>query len=181
MKGMKKIVSVMLVLAMLAIFAAGCGGEGGYSFEDKLKGLSLEEKQTALVLSDATGKPGETVKVSAYLCHNPGICGYSFCMKQPEGFSVKNEQVTMKDNSYSYTKRDTDGNGINFAWTNLTACTDDRVIAECEMTIPSDAAAGEYEVQLIFRANYDMFYTVADDGSMPQFDVKPVTGTITVE
>ena len=176
---MKKLFSVFaLLLALCCLVSCGKGGNNA-AYEE----AEIPEGSLALYVSDVSAKPGEKVTVTVTLAHNLGINGFSFCLVPPDDFPVSDEKIVMVDDAYSFVKRlsGDQGKGINFAWTSLTACKDDRVIAQMDVTVPEGTAPGAYEVRLDFRPNYDCFYPIAEDNSMPNYDVVPFHGIITVE
>ena len=193
---MKKLLSVFaMLLALCCLVSCEKTDESAFDEPDVPEGSLVSCEKTdesdfdepdvpegslALCVSNVTAKPGETVEVAVKLFDNQKLGGFSFCLVPPEGFTASEAKVDMADNTYSFVKTLEDGS-VNFAWTSLTLCTDDRVIARMNITVPENAVPGTYDVKLHFRPQYDMFYTINSDGTMPEYDVVLSHGTITVE
>lgn len=177
---MTKTVRLLALILMASAVLVGCKSNHT-GVVDKTADIDFHENQLAVVVSDGEGKPGDTVSMTVSIVHNPSIAGFSFCVKIPDGCRIENEKIAMEDNTYSYCNRLTEENAVNFAWTNLSQSADDRVIARFDLKLDDSIAPGEYPVQLLFRDRYDVFYTVADDQSMPEYEVIPFDGVLTVK
>lgn len=173
----------VLLLMIIAFSLAGCRGNSREQTEmEKDTRIEQAEKdgQPVLIVSNAEGKPGDTVKIAANIVNNPGILGMTLTLSYDENVlkllkaDMGEAFKDILDMSHSKELE----SGCVFLWDGETISDEQIVDGELlvmEFKILKEAANGVSTVQLICNEDSTI------NNNLEVLDVSVEKGVVTIQ